>query len=61
MVTQLTPMGRVWAEKHAQDDMVANVALYGDGWPLAFVETSRKLANEAGEAEARRNQKEVSR
>lgn len=51
-MTQLTPMGRVWAEKNAATSVVANVALYGDGWPTAFVEASREVANEQGAAHA---------
>jgi hypothetical protein len=51
MTVQLTPNGRVWAEKNADDSIVANVAIYGDGWPTAFVESSRTIANEQGEAQ----------
>ncbi len=49
--TPLTANGRVWAEKHAAESIVANVALYGDGWPPAFVAASRVIANERGAAE----------
>jgi hypothetical protein len=46
----LTPAGRVWAERHAATSIVANVALFGDGWPPAFVSASREIANEEGAA-----------
>lgn len=47
-MTILTSDGRVWAEKNAATSSVANVALYGDGWPVAFVDASRQVANEQG-------------
>ena len=49
MTLALTPLGRVWAEKRAATSIVANVALHGHGWPIAFVEASRGIANDEGE------------
>lgn len=50
-MTTLTEAGRAWAEQNP-DSMVANVAIHGDGWPDAFVETARRTANENGEQQA---------
>jgi hypothetical protein len=48
-------MGRVWAEKNADLSTIANVALYGEGWPTTFVETARRVANEEGDEISKSN------